>query len=161
VAPGQFVYADLLVPQALSGPPPVPDDAPTAGRWIDVNLTFQVATAYEGTQVVRTTRVSAGRPGWETPTGTHQVLRRVERDTMDGASLVGQGPNGQGAKYHIDDVGFVQYFTADGAAIHANTWRNPASFGVPGSHGCIGMLPADAQWFWRWMDVGTTLLVHQ
>jgi lipoprotein-anchoring transpeptidase ErfK/SrfK len=79
---------------------------------------------------------------------------------MDGATLVGQGPDGKGASYKVENVRWAQYFTADGSAIHENYWRNPASFGMPGSHGCIGMTSPDAAWFWDFATLGTPLLIH-
>ena len=161
LADGTYVFSTALRRNALAAPPAPPTDAPPAGRWIDVNLTEQVATAYDGQTAVRTVLISTGRPGWETPTGVFPILRRVETDTMDGATLVGQGPNGAGADYKVEDVRHVQYFTHDGAAIHENFWRRPATFGMPGSHGCIGMMPADAAWFWSWAEVGTPLLIHE
>jgi lipoprotein-anchoring transpeptidase ErfK/SrfK len=32
---------------------------------------------------------------------------------------------------------------------------------MPGSHGCIGMAPADAQWFWSFATVGTPIVIHE
>jgi hypothetical protein len=157
---GTYVFSTALRRNPLDGAPAVPADAPTVGRWIDVNLNEQVATAYDGRTVVRTALISTGRPGWDTPTGTFPVLRRLEKDTMDGATLLGQGPDGKGASYKVENVRYVQYFTDDGAAIHENYWRRPATFGMPGSHGCIGMAPADAAWFWDFATVGTPLLIH-
>src|SRR6476469_8704531 len=91
-----------------------------------------------------------GRPGWETPLGTWRMQRRVADETMDGATLAGQGPDGTGATYRVEHVRWTQYFTADGSAIHENSWRDPATFGIPGSHGCVGLAPAVASWFWTW-----------
>jgi hypothetical protein len=158
---GTYVFSTSLRRNPLEGAPPLPADAPTMGRWVDVNLNEQVATAYDGRTIVRTALISTGRPGWDTPTGTFPVLRRLEKDTMDGATLLGQGPNGKGARYKVENVRYVQYFTGDGAAIHENYWRRPATFGMPGSHGCIGMAPADAAWFWDFAAVGTPLLIHE
>jgi hypothetical protein len=158
---GTFVYSTSLRRSGEVTPPVLPADAPATGRWVDVNLTEQIATAYDGRKAVRSVLISSGRPGWETPTGTFPVLRRVEKDTMDGATLVGQGPNGSGANYKVENVRYVQYFTADGSAIHENYWRRPATFGMPGSHGCIGMTPADAAWFWDFATVGTPLVIHE
>jgi lipoprotein-anchoring transpeptidase ErfK/SrfK len=158
---GTYVFSTSLRRNPLGAAPEVPAEAPTEGRWIDVNLLAQVATAYNGRTPLRSALISSGRPGWETPTGVFPVLRRVEKDTMDGATLVGQGPNGAGATYRVEDVRYVQYFTADGGAIHENYWRRPATFGMPGSHGCIGMTPADAAWFWEFAAVGTRLLIHE
>jgi len=159
VAPGAFVYGMLLRPDTL--PDPVTRaDPPTGGRWIDVDTTHQIANAYEGAQPVHTTFVSTGRPGWETPVGVWSVQRRVERETMDGGTLIGQGPSGFGAQYHVDNVRWTQYFTLDGSAIHENYWRDPLTFGIPGSHGCVGMSPGEADWFWRWAVIGTPVVVQ-
>jgi lipoprotein-anchoring transpeptidase ErfK/SrfK len=161
LADGTYVFSTSLRRAPVQATPALPADAPTGGRWIDVNLTEQVATAYDGREAVKSVLVSTGRPGWDTPVGTFPVLRRKEKDTMDGATLAGQGPNGAGATYKVENVRWVQYFTSDGAAIHENYWRRPATFGMPGSHGCIGMTPSDAAWFWDFATVGTPVVVHE
>jgi lipoprotein-anchoring transpeptidase ErfK/SrfK len=158
---GSYVFSTSLRRAAPTEPPALPADAPADGRWIDVNLTEQVATAYEGRTAVRGVLISTGRPGWDTPVGVFPIRRRLEKDTMDGATLVGQGPRGAGADYKVENVRYVQYFTDDGAAIHENYWRRPATFGMPGSHGCIGMAPADAAWFWQFAAIGTPVVVHE
>jgi lipoprotein-anchoring transpeptidase ErfK/SrfK len=158
---GTYVFSTSLRRTGTPAPGPIPADAPTDGRWVDVDLGQQIATAYEGTTPLRTVLISSGQPGWDTPTGVFPVLRRLEKDTMDGSTLVGQGPNGAGADYKVENVRYVQYFTSDGAAIHENYWRRPATFGMPGSHGCVGMLPADAAWFWNFATAGTPLVIHQ
>jgi lipoprotein-anchoring transpeptidase ErfK/SrfK len=157
---GRYVYSALLRSRPVEATPERPANAPTSGRWIDVNLTLQVATAYEGTTPLKSVLVSTGRPGWETPRGTFAVQRRVAKETMDGRTLIGQGPNGAGASYKVENVRWTQYFTADGSAIHENYWRNPALFGMPGSHGCIGMRSADAAWFWDFATTGTPIVIH-
>jgi lipoprotein-anchoring transpeptidase ErfK/SrfK len=159
IAPGQFVYAASLRPGVLPEPIARPDRA-NAGKWIDVDLTHQVVTAYDGATAVHTTFASTGRPGWETPTGEWPILRRVADETMDGASLAGQGPDGKGATYRVESVRWTQYFTDDGSAIHENYWRDPSTFGIPGSHGCIGLTPAEAAWFWSWATTGTSVVVR-
>jgi lipoprotein-anchoring transpeptidase ErfK/SrfK len=161
LADGTYVFSTSLRRLPTTAAPALPEGAPTEGRWVDVNLTEQIATAYDGREVVRIALVSTGRPGWETPVGTFPVLRRVEKDTMDGSTLVGQGPRGTGADYKVENVRYVQYFTNDGGAIHENYWRRPATFGMPGSHGCIGMTPADAAWFWQFATTGTPLVIHE
>jgi hypothetical protein len=159
IEPGAFVYSMLLRPDALPEAAWRPD-APVDGKWIDVDITHQIATAYVGAQPIHTTFVSTGRPGWETPLGSWPIQRRVARETMDGSTLRGQGPDAAGATYRVEHVRWTQYFTADGSAIHENYWRDPSTFGVPGSHGCVGMAPAEAEWFWSWASVGTPLVVH-
>ena len=158
LASGQYVWSGTLRRAPLSGPPALPVDAPTQGRWVDVNLLEQVATAYEGRTPVKSVLISSGRPGWPTPTGVFRIQRRVAKETMDASTL---GPTGARATYRVENVRFTQYFHPDGSAIHENYWRRPGLFGMPGSHGCIGMLPADAAWFWEFTTTGTPLYIHQ
>jgi lipoprotein-anchoring transpeptidase ErfK/SrfK len=129
-----------------------------ARKWIDVNLTFQVVTAYEGDTPVHWARTSTGRPGWETPTGMFTINRRVEKEVMDSQSLLGR--DAERAEYRVEDVRWVQYFTSDGAAFHENYWKPPDTFGIPSSHGCVGLLANDAEWLWSWAGVGTPVFVH-
>ena len=52
-------------------------EAAAAERWIDVDLSDQTATAYVGWTPVYVASVSTGKPGWQTPTGTFYIWRRV------------------------------------------------------------------------------------
>lgn len=155
---GVYVYGPLLRKAQIDTPPPMPDHGPLASKWIDVNLTQQTVTAYEGDRAVYMALTSSGRPGWETHEGIHQILWRKENETMDSSTLLGQ--DAARASYRIENIRWTQYFTSDGQAIHENFWRDPALFGIPSSHGCLGMVAQDALWFWLWADVGTPLSVH-
>src|SRR5262245_3539710 len=126
---GRYVYSSNLRSSPL---PPVPPTigTPLRGRWLDLNLTLQILTAYEGGTPVRSFLVSSGRPGWVTPEGTFPILRRVENETMDGTTLIGQGPGGAGDTYHITDVLWTQYFDNTGDAIHTNYWKGSDQFGI-------------------------------
>ena len=153
-----YVYSPLLRPAPVEAPPRLPSNAPAAGRWIDANLTHQVVVAYDGRTPVFQSRFSSGRPAWETSTGVLRVLWRVAKETMDSATLVGM--DAARANYRVEDIKWAQYFTNDGQAIHHNYWRDPDLFGIPSSHGCLGMLEADAKRIWDWAPVGTPLVIH-
>lgn len=155
---GVFVYSALLRAAPIEQPPPPPSNAPASGRWIDANLTHQVAVAYEGTEARYLARFSSGRPGWETSTGTFPITRRVATEVMDSATLLGR--DAARANYRVEGIKWTQYFTADGQAIHHNYWRDPALFGMPSSHGCLGMLEPDARFFWDFATIGTRLVIH-
>jgi len=161
LADDRYIYSALLRREPLAGPPPPPPDAPRAGRWIDVNLSLQVVTAYEGATPARAALTSSGRPTWETPTGNFKILRRVEKEVMDSNTLLGQDlANRQNASYRVENVRWTQYITNDGVALHENYWRDPELFGIPSSHGCLGLRPDDAKWFWDWATIGTPVVVH-
>lgn len=155
---GVYVYSPLLRKAAIETPPAPPAHGPLADRWIDLNLTQQTVTAYERDRPVYMTVTSSGRPGWETREGLHEILWRKEKETMDSTTLLGQ--DAARASYRIENIRWTQYFTKDGQAIHENFWRDEELFGVPGSHGCAGMVAQDALWFWLWAKVGTPISVH-
>ena len=84
---GGYVYGRNVGRNAPVAPPPIPADAPTAGRWIDVNLTQQLMVAYEGRDVSRVIVTTTGMAGWETPPGYYQILVRVANETMDSGAI--------------------------------------------------------------------------
>ena len=158
LAENVFVYGPLLRKARIETPPPLPSHGALADKWLDVNLTHQTVTAYEGKQPVYMAYTSSGRPGWETREGVHEILWRKESETMDSTTLVGQ--DAARASYKIENIRWTQYFTRDGQAMHENFWRDPALFGIPSSHGCLGMPGQDVLWFWLWSGVGTPISIH-
>jgi lipoprotein-anchoring transpeptidase ErfK/SrfK len=146
----------LLVSSLFVG---APRSAQAAGRYIDVDLSTLTATAYSGGEAVFSAPVTAGRAGFETPTGTFFIQRRVFSETMD-SSTIGIPRNAPGG-YYLTGVLYTQYFTGDGVALHANYWAAPGVFGNRNtSHGCVGMSTADAAAFWEFADYGTEVDVH-
>ncbi len=121
----------------------------TEERWVDVNLTLQTLTAYQGKSPVFQTIISSGRPPYYTVTGQFRVYYRLEEQTMDGRGL--------GFDYVTPGVPHVQYFYGN-FAIHGAYWHN--DFGTPVSHGCVNVTPADAEWLYNWMEYGTLVNVH-
>ncbi len=118
-------------------------------RWVDVNLTTQTLTAYEGRTPVLETLISSGRAPYYTVTGQFRIYYRLESQTMDGRRL--------GFDYVTEGVPWVQYFYGD-FALHGAFWHN--NFGTPVSHGCVNMTVADAQWLYSWSDYGMLVNVH-
>lgn len=157
LADGTYLWAPLLR-QATAIAPPLPAPMLQAEKWIDVNLTFQTVAAYEGEALVYWAPTSSGRPGWETPTGQFAIGRRVEKEVMDSNTLLGK--DAQRAEYRVENVRWTQYFTGGGNALHENYWKDADAFGVPSSHGCLGLRSGDAQWFWQWAAIGTPLFIH-
>jgi len=130
-------------------PPPTAAIPPSGGnpaeRWIDVNLSAQSVTAYEGNTPMRTFIVSTGLPNTPTVTGKFRIYVRYDSQTMSGPG------------YYLPGVQWVQYFY-QGYALHGTYWHN--NFGRPMSHGCINMTNADALWMYQWADYGTLVNVH-
>jgi len=130
-------------------PPPTAAIPPSGGnpaeRWIDISLSTQSITAYEGSTPVRTFIVSTGLPNTPTVTGQFRIYLRYDSQTMSGPG------------YYLPGVQWVQYFYS-GYALHGTYWHN--NFGQPMSHGCVNMTNADALWMYQWADYGTVVNVH-
>lgn len=155
VGPNRFIYARNVGRNAPVLPPPLPADAPAAGKWIDVHLTQQLLTAYDGREVVRVCVTTTGMAGWETPPGFYAINTRVANETMTSGAI------GAEHFYKLEDVLFTQYFTDRGHAIHFAWWRTPETIGRPGSHGCLNLLLDDSRFIWDWATVGTPVVVRQ
>ena len=136
---------------------PSPPTQTWAGRWIDANLTEPaILTAYEGDRPVYSALAVKGAVAFQTPTGVYRIIRRVENEIMDSATI--GIPRSSPLGYYLKDVLFTQYFTGDGAAIHYNYWRSDWGYGA--SKGCLGMNYDDSKFFWDFGSVGTVVHIH-
>ncbi len=132
---------------------PLPSDSYTATsygeRWIEVNLTTQTVTAYEGQVPVYSALTSTGTWQYPTVVGTYEVYVKYDKTRMRG---------GYGADaYDLPDVPYVMYFYR-GYGLHGTYWHN--NFGTPMSHGCVNLSISDAEWVYNWASVGTKVVTH-
>lgn len=147
--PQKFSYKDPIgAPATLGSVIPYP---PTADKWIDVNVTTQTITAYEGSTPVKSVVVSTGVARTPTVLGTFKIYRKIPSQTMSG------GSQATGDYYYLPNVTDVMYFY-QGYALHGTYWHN--NFGRPMSHGCVNLTLADAKWFYEWATVGTVVVSH-
>lgn len=101
---------------------PAPVWAIDEERWIDVDLSEQRVTAYEGQTPVQSYLVSTGLPQTPTPEGQFRIWIKLRTDDMEGED------------YFLEDVPFVMYFH-QGYGFHGVWWH--ANWGHPMSHGCV------------------------
>jgi lipoprotein-anchoring transpeptidase ErfK/SrfK len=149
--PGRVTQPSPQQPNVPTTPPSsgVSQNAPTTGKWIDVDITRQTITAYQGTTPLKSVLVSTGVAWHPTPIGHYKVYMKVASQTMSG---------GSGADaYYLPGVPWVMYFTG-AYAIHGTYWHQ--NFGRPMSHGCINLTIADAKWFYDWAEIGTPVVSH-
>jgi LysM repeat protein len=148
-----YVGQRLTIPGGSGGTPPANTPAPTpppshgaAGeKWIDINLSTQRVTAYQGQTAVYSAIASTGT--WRTPTvvGTYRVYAKYRYTGMSGPG------------YNLPNVPHTMYFYR-GYAIHGAYWHN--NFGTPMSHGCVNLSLPDAEWFYNWAPMGTKVVTH-
>jgi len=162
-----FVFGDVVTAYDANGLPevqapplpettpevevaPIPDPAPVwaidEARWIDVALSTQTLTAYEGQTPVNAYLVSTGLSQTPTPTGQYRIWIKLKTDDMAGAD------------YYIEHVPWVMYFF-EGYGLHGVTWH--ANFGHPMSHGCVNQPNDMAEWLFNFADVGTLVNIHE
>lgn len=113
--------------------------------WIDLNLSTQVLTAYNGNEAIRTFVISSGRAGTPTVVGEFPIWIKVRIQDMSGPG------------YYLTDVPYVMYFFED-YGIHGTYWHN--NFGTPMSAGCVNMTIDDSYWMFQFASVGTIVNVH-
>jgi lipoprotein-anchoring transpeptidase ErfK/SrfK len=121
-------------------PPLAPPQEVQEARWIDIDLSLQSLTAYEGDTPVRTTLVSTGLVNTPTPEGQFRIWVKFRYDDMEGPG------------YYLADVPYVMYFHK-GYGLHGVFWHG--NFGHPMSHGCVNLPTPEAEWLFNWADVGT------
>lgn len=134
----------------IKGKAPAPamlaSNAPANGvRWIEVNLSNQTLTAWQGNVAVLHTNVSTGTAATPTVTGRYSIGMKLSSQHMSGPG------------YSLPGVPYVMYFF-QGYAIHGTYWHN--NFGTPMSHGCVNMRTGEAQFLYNWASPGTEVYVH-
>ena len=145
---GRFIYAGqrLRVRPAAEQSTLGLVAAPAGGqKWIEVNLSEQTLTAWQGDVVVMHTLISSGLPGTPTVTGRFTIGNKYKAQRMTGPG------------YDLPNVPWVMYFHS-GYAIHGAYWHN--NFGAPMSHGCVNMRNDEAQMLYEWAPQGTEVYVH-
>lgn len=104
-------------------------------KWIEVNLTQQRVTAWEGNIPVMTFLSSTGLPGTPTVQGQYNIYWKLESTLMSGPG------------YYLPDVAYTMYFYA-GYALHGAYWHE--NFGQPMSHGCVNLSNDNAKALFEW-----------
>ena len=115
-------------------------------KWIRVDRTNQVLTAYEGERQVYQARTATGAVfstgDFTTPHGIFMSSRKRPSRHMAGGDINAED------WFDLPGVPWVSYLTKGGVAIHGTYWHN--DYGRPRSHGCINVTPEAAKWIYRW-----------
>lgn len=121
------------------------------GKYIDLNLAKQQLSIFENGERLGTYKVSTGKRGMATPTGTFHVMAKRGRAWSK--------------KYNLYMPYFIQ-FTGQGHGIHElPEWKNGYKeganhLGIPVSHGCVRLGVGPAAKVYNWSDIGTPVVIH-
>jgi lipoprotein-anchoring transpeptidase ErfK/SrfK len=139
----RFIQAEELAPLS--------SDIPADKKRIEVSLTDQTLTAYEGDTVVLNAKISSGVDTessngvpTKTPRGNFNIEIKMPSKHM-GDGRITNDPEA----YEFPGVPWTSFFVWNvGVAFHGTYWHD--SFGIPMSHGCINMKNEEAKWIYRW-----------
>lgn len=110
------------------------------------------ATATDGGRTVRTMKVSLGKPGHESYSGTMIVQEKAGRIVMDSATT------GNPGEYRIPTKWNVR-LTYSGTFVHSAPWSTDSQGNDNVSHGCVNASPSDAKWFYEFAQRGDIVKV--
>jgi lipoprotein-anchoring transpeptidase ErfK/SrfK len=132
------------------------------GRYIEVNLSKQHLWVWQDHNVIFDSPITSGATGagFPTATGLFSIYYKATNTHLIG--------NAYGPRYNYDV--FVQYWMAfySGFGLHDASWRNgnfgetsgPFGYYYDGSHGCVNLPLATAEFLYNWSEVGTPVWVH-
>ena len=124
----------------------LPGIPPREGRWIEIDISEQTLSAWEGDQLFLHTSVSTGKRSTPTVMGDFAVTQKYEKQRLIGPD------------YNLPNVPGVMYFFSN-YAIHGAYWHD--DFGTPVSHGCVNMQMDEVMTLFEWADYGTDVVVHE
>lgn len=106
-------------------------------KWIEINVTSQQMTAWEGDMPVMSFSVSTGLPQTPTVLGEFNIYWKLESTDMSGPG------------YYVPEVPYTMYFHED-YALHGTYWHN--NFGQRMSRGCVNLQTDNAKKLFEWAD---------
>jgi lipoprotein-anchoring transpeptidase ErfK/SrfK len=131
------------------------------GKTIEINLSSNRLTFYDGLKVRKVYPVATGQPSFPTPQGTWEVVYKRVNPTWTNPAPDGWGadmpksiPPGPGNPLGTRAMSL----NASGILIHG-TYAS-GSIGHYASHGCIRMLLSDVEALYPQVPVGTSVLIH-
>ncbi len=163
-APEKTVYSgsfrtEKKKPPIKKTPSPVVEDSEVVdheariekGKYIDINLSEQHLSIFSDGERMGTYRISSGKRGMATPTGTFKVIKKTQRAWSH--------------KYKLY-MPFWMQFTGAGHGIHElPEWpggykEGVNHLGIPVSHGCVRLGVGPAETAYNFSEIGTPVVIH-
>lgn len=125
-----------------------------------VDVSDHTAYFYENGVEVARFPIAVGKPGYDTNRGTFKVYAQLTSQDMGSCDSRGNYRPGGSFDYCTANVPWVTYFNGD-EGFHGTYWHD--NFGNPSSnmsHGCVNMREADAEWTYRFLQQGSTVVIR-
>ena len=125
---------------------------------IVVNLGERRVQLYQGSQLLDTYAIAVAKPGWETPTGTFQVLDMEQNPTwvhpITGITVPPGSDNPLG-------VAWIGFLSNEEGEIGFHGTNQEELIGEAVSHGCLRMRNQDVKALYAHIGKGTPVIVEQ
>lgn len=141
-----------------SGATPTPKVIPQTDARLVVSLSDRQVQLFRGKQLQETYPLAVAQAGWETPTGTFQVL------AMEQAPLWVHPITGEEVPPGPDNplgVAWIGFWTDGESEIGFHGTNQEELIGEAVSHGCLRMRNADIQAIYAQVSEGTPVIVQQ
>ena len=145
-----------IAPQeSPAGPDAEIQDSPLR---LEIQRSQRRVVVYQGETIVKTYPIAVGRPGWETPIGTHKVQQKIKNPTWvnplrKGVVIPGGDPENPLGRF------WIGFWTNGRNWIGFHGTPNPESVGRAASHGCIRMYNRDIEELFQKVKLGTEVKV--
>jgi lipoprotein-anchoring transpeptidase ErfK/SrfK len=110
------------------------------------------ATVTDGGKTVRTMKVSLGKPGDDSYSGTMIAQEKAADIVMDSATTGNPGEYRTPTKWNVR-------LTYSGTFVHSAPWSTGSQGSANVSHGCVNASPSDAKWFYNFTNRGDVIEV--
>ncbi len=98
-----------------------------------------------------------GKAEFPTPVGRYSVMAKDRSVLMDSSSVGIPVDDPEGYRFMVDHAVRI---SGRGLYVHAAPWALP-SLGIDNvSHGCIGLSPTDAEWYFNAVTIGDPVIVE-
>ncbi|POM22326.1 putative L,D-transpeptidase LppS precursor [Actinomadura rubteroloni] len=117
---------------------------------VDANAHEAVVTS--GGSTVRTMKVSLGKPGDDSYSGTMIAQEKTPHMVMDSATTGDPGAYRTPTDWNVR-------LTYSGTFVHAAPWSVGSQGNANVSHGCVNASPTDAKWFYNFTNRGDVIQI--
>ncbi|CAJ1501144.1 L,D-transpeptidase [[Mycobacterium] kokjensenii] len=99
-----------------------------------------------------------GKTEYETPVGRYSVLGKDRKVVMDSSSVGIPIDDPEGYRFEVEQAVRI---TRRGLYVHSAPWAL-RSLGIENvSHGCIGLSPTDAEWYFDRVNIGDPVIIEK
>lgn len=99
-----------------------------------------------------------GKAEYATPTGNYTVLAKDPKVVMDSSSVGVPIDSPDGYRFEVEQAVRI---TRRGLYVHSAPWALQALGLENVSHGCVGLSPTDAQWYFDRVSIGDPVIIKQ